>query len=852
MSSGGHHRPPPYSKEGSPSPGFSSEPVGVGLSNSYSDERGNTILLPLGSKDRENVKGVESLESATEEQEPRREMSRGLPPSTPRSSTSPQAYPPEPQARRSRVIKGKTGAPLPSTSRSFSRGGSLSSHPDRNRTDGFLTSVLSESNSVSAFGGDVFYEDRKLSRSTLLSDISRPNSRSVSVIASEYQTSLRCPKLRPRGPVEEPPPEEATAQREGSGEQREFSWDKYQEVRRSHYPVAPAAESKNSASQPLVGSSGGELEGKPTPPHRPPLVRRGVDMPYSARPDCERPLTHPGSFPQGSGGGSAAGRPLNSSEPTNSGSTYSRPRSRQPLVVATMARSGSIYQEVARQLAAEHHWSHVHVTQRAEDRENSGLFCSEKSAYVSQMNLHVLLGEKIPTERLTKARREAVRAALGARRTGGGRRRAGGCVVPPLPMGGDDGERRVVNYVESMRSITLKCSMIKTLLKHHQMNWKVLGSYMPQTFFIASKACGAKEDDRVLLMQMARHAERSKEELPLWIVKSSAGCHGKNIRIFQGDSAGVQSMCHFVDRERCAGKNLLWVAQRYVDRPLLFHRRKFDIRCLALLRVDDFSIYVHRELVMRLSSVEYSRDTALLHHPSDIFAHITNHCVQAEAEEYASFEEENELWREHLDGLVRFKGKKLMKRREKEEMRRKREEARSGGRSEQPAASTIPLWNYETEPTLANTIIPQMHFIIKDTIFAGRDGIPSDPKPVPTHTFQLFGYDFIVDEDLHVWLLEINGSPGIASRLVRQVASDIIDVAILPHFPPKKKKKSKSRGSSMKKKKGSPSKKRASPGSSGSREPAKRKNGFEKIYPIELSTSTSDDASEEESSESLI
>ena len=30
------------------------------------------------------------------------------------------------------------------------------------------------------------------------------------------------------------------------------------------------------------------------------------------------------------------------------------------------------------------------------------------------------------------------------------------------------------------------------------------------------------------------------------------------------------------------------------------------------------------------------------------------------------------------------------------------------------------------------------------------------------HSFQLFGFDFMVDSQFHVWLLEVNGAPASA------------------------------------------------------------------------------------------
>ena len=44
--------------------------------------------------------------------------------------------------------------------------------------------------------------------------------------------------------------------------------------------------------------------------------------------------------------------------------------------------------------------------------------------------------------------------------------------------------------------------------------------------------------------------------------------------------------------------------------------------------------------------------------------------------------------------------------------------------------------------------------------------------------FQLYGYDFIIDSDFRVWLLEVNGAPAAADRLRPAIARDIVALCI--------------------------------------------------------------------------
>jgi hypothetical protein len=46
----------------------------------------------------------------------------------------------------------------------------------------------------------------------------------------------------------------------------------------------------------------------------------------------------------------------------------------------------------------------------------------------------------------------------------------------------------------------------------------------------------------------------------------------------------------------------------------------------------------------------------------------------------------------------------------------------------------------------------------------------------PSRPFQLFGFDFMLDADAQVHLLEINGSPAARQVLLPSVAQDIVRV----------------------------------------------------------------------------
>lgn len=56
------------------------------------------------------------------------------------------------------------------------------------------------------------------------------------------------------------------------------------------------------------------------------------------------------------------------------------------------------------------------------------------------------------------------------------------------------------------------------------------------------------------------------------------------------------------------------------------------------------------------------------------------------------------------------------------------------------------------------------------------------------NSFEMFGYDFMVDEDGNPWLIEINSSPAmdysssVTERMVKEGLHDIIKVVVDYHF----------------------------------------------------------------------
>ena len=79
-----------------------------------------------------------------------------------------------------------------------------------------------------------------------------------------------------------------------------------------------------------------------------------------------------------------------------------------------------------------------------------------------------------------------------------------------------------------------------------------------------------------------------------------------------------------------------------------------------------------------------------------------------------------------------------------------------------------------------------MKKLATDTIKATHMSIDSKRNQ---HSFELFGYDFMVDENQKVWLIEVNTNPwlelssSLLSRMIPALIENVMKISIDPIFP---------------------------------------------------------------------
>lgn len=94
------------------------------------------------------------------------------------------------------------------------------------------------------------------------------------------------------------------------------------------------------------------------------------------------------------------------------------------------------------------------------------------------------------------------------------------------------------------------------------------------------------------------------------------------------------------DRKQKNGLDRTYIVQEYIQKPMLFKKRKFDLRCFMMLTTINGvqKGYWYKEGYIRTSSTAFS-----LKNMGDKFIHLTNDAVQKYGDDYGKFENGNKV-----------------------------------------------------------------------------------------------------------------------------------------------------------------------------------------------------------------
>lgn len=163
--------------------------------------------------------------------------------------------------------------------------------------------------------------------------------------------------------------------------------------------------------------------------------------------------------------------------------------------------------------------------------------------------------------------------------------------------------------------------------------------------------------------------------------------------------------------------------QKYIENPLLFNNRKFDIRVFILIDHQS-NLYMFKEGHLKTSSEVYDIST------KHSFVHITNYSLQKYNPNFEKYEKGNELG---FDDFQKY------------------------------------LDNNNYKIDVRKDIMPRIKEKVKICVESCSKRLFK--KPV-SYTFELYGIDLILDNNFNPYIFEINDNPGLT------ISSPIIEILI--------------------------------------------------------------------------
>ncbi|KAA6394327.1 MAG: putative tubulin-tyrosine ligase family protein [Streblomastix strix] len=381
-----------------------------------------------------------------------------------------------------------------------------------------------------------------------------------------------------------------------------------------------------------------------------------------------------------------------------------------------------------------------------------------------------------------------------------------------------------------------------------QQSKSLYSSHTPSTLPIPSISeliQRSKQAIQVLLIPKIAPNIQSLEKLGhkknVWIVKPVGKSRGRGIECFSSLNKIMQYIKTGEDN---------YIVQKYIEKPLLIHGHKFDIRLWVLVTsLTPLTIWRWKRPYFRLSSLPYTLDSL------DKIVHLTNNIVQVESSMFGCLdadeapedknddkqkekekEKENKkkkkkfgdsnqidkdiiedddddddddnvtvvqavkgiegcegnMW--HLrhfekylheleigkikdeDMMARAKAliRKNFNEKEINNQKNNNQSSSSSSSSSSSQSQTISSPQQQLFPyhTLWNTSTwPQIKDIINSAIKCGRDGIRERKA-----SFEIYGFDFMIDENMKPWLIEINSSPCMAHST--PIVTDLIQSAV--------------------------------------------------------------------------
>ena len=268
-----------------------------------------------------------------------------------------------------------------------------------------------------------------------------------------------------------------------------------------------------------------------------------------------------------------------------------------------------------------------------------------------------------------------------------------------------------------------------------------------------------------------------KNRKALWIVKPTNLSRGRGVHLLKGER-------EFKELYKKSTQFSLpqYLISRYIDRPHLLNNKKYDLRIYVLIAsFTPLRVYLYNNGLVRFATEDYKRGNF-----DNIYIHLTNYSINKNNEKYKS---NQNLKEQQCDIFPR----------EETEMT----EAEGGMEYDENGDDNIPdddsnkwsLIEYRNnfkkigKGHIMDMIWGQIEAIVVKTVISVSTEYYKNIFPNKiNNTFELYGFDILIDENFKAWLIEVNVNPSLhcTSPLDLSIKTDLISdifnvVGILPY-----------------------------------------------------------------------
>ena len=293
---------------------------------------------------------------------------------------------------------------------------------------------------------------------------------------------------------------------------------------------------------------------------------------------------------------------------------------------------------------------------------------------------------------------------------------------------------QLVNHLECHPELSNKSRLNSNLVAFCTANTLSINSIVPLTFVIdfrSNNYFSQIHSFKVFMINIKSKNLPATHYLGknIWIMKPAGFNRGRGIKVFS-DFDVLDDLVKEILANKAPGSAHVYVIQKYIEKPLLIHNRKFDIRVWVLVTQTE-QCYFFQQGYLRTSSEKFSLDNL-----NCSFIHLTNNAIQKEGSEYGKFEAGNQMSFKQFQEYL--------------------------------------LSNF------GNIRLGSIVSIMKSQIISSLQAVKGKLNPNGRlGCFEIFGYDFIVDGCFKPWLIEVNTNPCIelASPLLEQLIPRMLDDA---------------------------------------------------------------------------